>query len=105
MKIENVENIELLRTIARYASQLKQDEIAALANDLLDETKLLSKDSLQALGEKAMKLDNALIICCFIEFCVSNGIDPVALLEENEGLLMRLVARVKGALTLGRVAA
>lgn len=103
-EIKYVQNIELLRTIARYASQLNQDEIAALANDLLDATKLLSKDGLQELGRKVMKLDNALMVCCFIEFCMSNGIDPVALLEEDRWSLMRLVARVKSALMPGRVA-
>jgi hypothetical protein len=104
-EIKYVENIELLRNIARYASQLKQDEIVALVNDLVDETKLLSKDRLQELGRKVMKLDNALIICCFIEFCMSNGINPDALQEENEWSLMRVVARVKNALMLGKVAA
>ena len=104
-EIKYVQNIESLRIIARYASELKQDEIAALANDLLDETKLLSKISLQELGRKVMKLDNALMVCCIIEFCMSNGIDPVALLEEDRWSLMRLVARVKSALMPGRVAA
>jgi hypothetical protein len=104
-EIKYVENIELLRVIGRQASQLKQVEIVALVNDLLDETKLLSKSSLHELGRKLMKLDNALMVVCFTDFCMSNGISPVALLEEQNGLLMRLVARVKHALTLGKVAA
>jgi len=105
MEVIIVKNTELLETIERYGKKLGEDEIAALAGDLLDHTKPMTISGLKELGIKSMELNNALICCCYIEFCMSNGINPVALLKEDKWSLMRLVARVKSALTLGRVAA